>query len=266
MSDVTIKYKGQSIATMDASGTKTLGTQGKYCEGDIGVEYVKPSGPTGTKSISITQNGTTTEDVAAYANAEITVNVQGGGGNMEAFMTRTIADYEDDYTGGISGRYINGDFPNLKRIFLKGYTGFSGAPYYHFVVTGRSDLVIVLPKVADTAMNGCNGCTSLKAFDILLAAGSNKIQQQFWYGCSNFDTLIIRATSGVAELSNINAFKNTPFASGKAGGTLYVPSALVSAYQAATNWSTILGYSTNSIAAIEGSIYETQYADGTPIT
>lgn len=36
--------------------------------------------PTGTKQISITQNGTTTEDVAAYANAEITVNVQGGGG------------------------------------------------------------------------------------------------------------------------------------------------------------------------------------------
>jgi hypothetical protein len=35
--------------------------------------------PTGTKQISINQNGTTIEDVAAYANAEITVNVQGGG-------------------------------------------------------------------------------------------------------------------------------------------------------------------------------------------
>lgn len=79
MADITIKYKGQSIATMDASGSKTLGTQGKYCEGDIGVEYVKPAGPTGTKQINITQNGTTTEDVTAYANAEITVDVQGGG-------------------------------------------------------------------------------------------------------------------------------------------------------------------------------------------
>jgi len=36
--------------------------------------------PTGTKQISITANGTTTEDVTNYANAEITVNVQGGGG------------------------------------------------------------------------------------------------------------------------------------------------------------------------------------------
>lgn len=34
--------------------------------------------PTGTKQISITQNGTTTEDVTNYASAEITVNVSGG--------------------------------------------------------------------------------------------------------------------------------------------------------------------------------------------
>ena len=39
--------------------------------------------PTGTKQISITANGTTTEDVSAYANAEITVNVSGGGGDEE---------------------------------------------------------------------------------------------------------------------------------------------------------------------------------------
>ncbi|MBR2582694.1 MAG: hypothetical protein IKO83_01645 [Oscillospiraceae bacterium] len=44
MSDITINYKGSAIATMDASGTKTLLTEGKYCEDDIEVVYVKPSG------------------------------------------------------------------------------------------------------------------------------------------------------------------------------------------------------------------------------
>lgn len=44
MSDITISYKGSSIATMDASGTKTLLTEGKYCEDDITLQYVKPSG------------------------------------------------------------------------------------------------------------------------------------------------------------------------------------------------------------------------------
>lgn len=44
MADVTLTYKGSTIAEMDASGSKTLKTAGKYCEGDIGVNYVKPSG------------------------------------------------------------------------------------------------------------------------------------------------------------------------------------------------------------------------------
>ena len=44
MSDITINYKGSAIATMDASGTKTLLTEGMYCEDDIEVVYVKPAG------------------------------------------------------------------------------------------------------------------------------------------------------------------------------------------------------------------------------
>lgn len=51
MSDVTIKYKGATIATMDATGSKTLGTAGKYCEGDIAVEYVKPGGGSNPKIV-----------------------------------------------------------------------------------------------------------------------------------------------------------------------------------------------------------------------
>lgn len=50
MADVTIKYKGANIATMDASGTKTLNTSGKYCEGDIQVAYTDPEKPTQSKS------------------------------------------------------------------------------------------------------------------------------------------------------------------------------------------------------------------------
>ena len=42
------------------------------------VEVAVPA-PSGTKQISITQNGTTTENVADYASAEISVNVSGGG-------------------------------------------------------------------------------------------------------------------------------------------------------------------------------------------
>lgn len=87
MAEVEISYKGSNIATMNASGTKTLLTEAKYMEDDVTVTYTRPAAPSGTKNISITQNGTTTEDVTNYANAEITVNVSGGGGR----------DLPDDY-------------------------------------------------------------------------------------------------------------------------------------------------------------------------
>ena len=44
MADLTIKFKGNPIAELSESGTKTLKTAGKYCEGDITVEYAKPAG------------------------------------------------------------------------------------------------------------------------------------------------------------------------------------------------------------------------------
>jgi hypothetical protein len=113
---------------------------------------------------------------------------------------------------------------------------------------------------------GISKCTALDAID--LAGRTNSLTtyaNNAFNGDTHLTKLIIRG-SAVPTLGGTAAFTNTPFASGGSGGTLYVPSALISDYQAASNWSTILGYATNSIVAIEGSIYETQYADGTPIT
>lgn len=75
MAEVEISYKGSNIATMNASGTKTLLTEAKYLEDDVTITYARPSAPSGTKNISITQNGVTTEDVTNYASAQITANV-----------------------------------------------------------------------------------------------------------------------------------------------------------------------------------------------
>lgn len=61
MADVTITYKGNSIATMSASGTKTLLTEGKYCEDDITVAYTAPTPSAGsatTPATTITANPT----------------------------------------------------------------------------------------------------------------------------------------------------------------------------------------------------------------
>ena len=41
MAEVEISYKGSAIAQMNASGTKTLLTEGKYLEDDVTVEYTR---------------------------------------------------------------------------------------------------------------------------------------------------------------------------------------------------------------------------------
>lgn len=84
-------------------------------------------------------------------------------------------------------------------------------------------------------------------------------------GATNLSTIILRKTDAITTLANVSAFTNTPFKSGGTGGTIYVPQALISSYQAATNWATVDGYGTITWMPIEGSIYENTYADGTAV-
>ena len=122
--------------------------------------------------------------------------------------------------------------------------------------------VIALPSLARLQNYTFRNCSRLKKADV---GKSDRTNSNTFNGCTVLTDLIIRRTSGVCALTNINAFTNTPFASGGTGGTLYVPQDLISSYQSASGWSTILGYANNSIQAIEGSQYENYYADGTAI-
>ena len=70
MSDIDITYKGASIATMNASGTKTLLTSGKYCEDDIEIDYTKPD--VTVDSLTITSGGTYTAQTG-HAYSPVTV-------------------------------------------------------------------------------------------------------------------------------------------------------------------------------------------------
>jgi hypothetical protein len=118
----------------------------------------------------------------------------------------------------------------------------------------------VFPKATIHYGTSLSNCGNLRSVD----TSATNIYTNCFMNDSALSSLVLRANS-VCAIANVNVLGNTPFASGKSGGTLYVPSALIASYQAATNWSTILGYPDNQIKAIEGSIYETQYVDGTPI-
>lgn len=54
MADVTLTYKGNTIAELSDSGSKTLETAGKYCEANILLEYVKASTEDNLKTTTVT--------------------------------------------------------------------------------------------------------------------------------------------------------------------------------------------------------------------
>ena len=76
-------------------------------------------------------------------------------------------------------------------------------------------------------------CTSLTSVDFPVVTS---IAEYAFDRCSALTTLILRNTAQVATLGKTTAFNNTPIKNGT--GYIYVPSALVDSYKAATNWST----------------------------
>lgn len=241
--------------------------------------YIKPSGEK-----EITENGT--HDVAAYAS--VNVNVAGGGGisaddiasctiegdinltattikqgafwgnggitSLNAPYATTIGQYALQSCGSMVrlsapkvtsiGTYglaycydlAKLDFPKLATIGTYGFYNCSGV---------QGDLVF--PELTGATTQCFSRMSNITSIDL---PACNSIADQSFRYCSKLTTLILRSTT-LCTLGNINTFYNTPFASGKAGGKLYVPSALVESYKTASKWSTILGYATNEIRALE---------------
>lgn len=262
-------------ATDDNGNTVTFESGGGGITWEDYMDYSKPSG-------ECVFAGATLPVAFAYARTGMTSFV---GDNVT-----TLGAY-----GGQRIQFVNN--AGVRHISLGKLTTLYGA-----VFSGCSSLESInLPKVTSTSsnyiFNGCScligvvlpsftgsiqsqyivdsACVAFKYLDMTKDDGATRsIMQNAFNGASNFDTLIIRGSTTVEGLANISAFANTPFASGGAGGTLYVPSSLISSYQSATNWSTILGYANNQIKSIESTHTDPDapidltlyYADGTPIS
>ena len=152
--------------------------------------------------------------------------------------------------------------PNCTLVSTYAFNGCTGLTY------------LVLPSCNTLDANAIRACSNLVAFDF----NGNKTTASIGSNCflddAKLNMVVIRNTERVAPLGNTSAFNGTPFASGGTGGTLYVPNSLLSSYQSATNWSTVLGRSTNSIKSIESTHTDPDapidltlyYADGTLIS
>ena len=133
--------------------------------------------------------------------------------------------------------------------------------------------VAVCPALTDkTGYDQYRGCTSLVSADF--GANLQKLDNWTFENCPALNTLILRRSNAITAMQGTSALSQTCFGSGKSGGTIYIPQSLYDHlgdnsaldYKHASNWSTFEGYGTITWAKIEGSYYETHYADGTVIS
>ena len=98
-----------------------------------------------------------------------------------------------------------------------------------------------------------NACQNLEVCDI---GKAKSIAANTFANCYKLQTLIMRRTS-VTTCANVNAFLNTPLRGRNSlTADIYVPSALIDSYKAASVWTTINGYGYVTWHAIEGSPYD----------
>ena len=249
------------------------GTQNTYKPDEMpdAIEAISGGGitPTGTKQISITENGTTTQDVTNYASAEITVNVESsGGGDADGIIDGTITNLTSNATS-IRSNVFNGatslvsaSFPEATSIGTSAFNGCTGLTSINLpkltsggaqCLRGCTALInLSFPAMTDLGSSMFYGCSNLESIDF---GALDILNGGVFTGCGKLATLILRKTS-VVELKATSVFTGTPFASGGTGGTIYVPSDLIDSYKSTGNWATAFGWGTITFMAIEGSQYE----------
>ena len=106
------------------------------------------------------------------------------------------------------------------------------------------DLSLVT-SVGDYTFQGCSRLTSI---DLPLVTS---VGDYAFRNCLKLSCVIFR-TETICALFNANAFADTPFASGKAGGTFIFPRSLTTEYPNATNWSSVISRNANNrVLALE---------------
>lgn len=156
----------------------------------------------------------------------------------------------------VNGNVATNAFYNKNRItsiHVKGQVSTNSLPN----LTGL--LTAVVARIVGTSNYTFNGCSNIEVIDIGESTTGKMTGSKVFQNCKKLTAIILRQAT-FCEV-NASVFASSPAASGGTGVAVYVPSALKSAYEANSVWSGLAV----TFETIEGSIYETQYADGTPI-
>lgn len=146
---------------------------------------------------------------------------------------------------------MTGGFESCGSLTYIKLTGVVTAFQYAFRWCGNLEEAY-FPNATANIDRTCQGCGKLRIMD---CGSSNITNGNSFQNCTALRTLIMRKTSGVQTLNAWSANCMGGIYNNPTESTIYVPSALISSYQTASNWSNAYAAGV-TFAAIEGSQYE----------
>lgn len=196
------------------------------------------------------------------------------GAPMTSFSAPKLTDANYSYVFRNCTNLISINLPKMSKIGAYGFEGctslrtiklpsINALSGWCFIRCSGLETAVLYPN-GSLSTESFNGCTSLTALD-LGASTTSLGNNNGLKNCSSLTSIILRRSSVVA-LGSVNVFTGTKYASGGAGGDIYVPASLISTYKTASNWSTVNDYGTITWRSIEDSYYEDHYADGSSIS
>ena len=151
--------------------------------------------------------------------------IKAGGGDIDSLIDRSITEISSSSATSIGDSAFQGcsklttvDFPVATSIGSSAFQGCSKLTTVDFPVA---------TSIGSSAFYSCRNLTTAD-FPVATSIGSSAFRM-----CSKLKSLVLRGNN-VCTL-NKNVFVSTPISSGT--GYIYVPSALIEQYKAATNWS-----------------------------
>lgn len=228
-------------------------------------------GADGQKKTGTASGGDPAEDIKKYADGTLT----------EIDLTGVTSVVERAFSYRKQGNELRINAPDLPTVEQYAFCESTKITSGYFpkvtVIKMEAFSYAGLVKVAFPSLTTFSGNRNLGYNTALIAIDLGQVSSLVstcLYGCSKLRTIVLRKSSTITAMATLNALSGTPFKSGGSGGTIYIPKVLYDElgtgssldYKAATNWSTLDSYGTITWAQIEGSYYETHYADDTEVT
>ena len=151
----------------------------------------------------------------------------GGGGDIDALIYRSITEISSSSVTSIGDSAFR-NCSNLTTVDFPVATSIGSSAFYSCSSLTTVDFPVAT-SIGTYAFYSCRSLTTAD-FPVVTSIGTYAFNS-----CRVLKSLLLRGNN-VCTLSSTNAFNSTPIKSGT--GYIYVPSALIEQYKAATNWST----------------------------